>query len=352
MELWITGVRTYDAFTATEFNLRATVIWCIHDYPALSTLYGRTTRGYYACIHCDKDPMSRSLRQKLCYIGHRRYLPMDDPLRKNKRAFDGNSETREKPRNFSREELLQELDMVQHVRPGKHEKKKRKRGEQPDVRSKVFSRKSLLYSLPYWIDLVHPYNLDVMHIEKNICMNLLGTLLDIQGKTKDTVNARLDLEDMGIRLELHLLEKGNEKYSMSPACYRLKKDDWIMFCEFIREIWFPDGFASNLARCITSDGASLQDMETHDCHIILQRLLAVGLRGLVTKDIYVAIAELGRFFRELCSRKLNIAAIHRLKDQISRILCNLEKKIPPAFFDVMVHLAVHLPDEALLRGPV
>ena len=25
---------------------------------------------------------------------------------------------------------------------------------------------------------------------------------------------------------------------------------------------------------------------------------------------------------------------------------------PPAFFDVMVHLAVHLPDEALLRAPV
>ena len=34
------------------------------------------------------------------------------------------------------------------------------------------------------------------------------------------------------------------------------------------------------------------------------------------------------------------------------ILCKLEKIFPPAFFDVMVHLAIHLPDEALLRGPV
>ena len=34
------------------------------------------------------------------------------------------------------------------------------------------------------------------------------------------------------------------------------------------------------------------------------------------------------------------------------ILCKLEKIFPPAFFDVMVHLCVHLPDEALLRGPV
>lgn len=34
------------------------------------------------------------------------------------------------------------------------------------------------------------------------------------------------------------------------------------------------------------------------------------------------------------------------------MLCNLEKIFPPAFFDVMEHLPVHLPDEALLGGPV
>jgi hypothetical protein len=33
-------------------------------------------------------------------------------------------------------------------------------------------------------------------------------------------------------------------------------------------------------------------------------------------------------------------------------LCKLEKIFPPSFFDVMVHLVVHLPDEAILRGPV
>lgn len=34
------------------------------------------------------------------------------------------------------------------------------------------------------------------------------------------------------------------------------------------------------------------------------------------------------------------------------ILCKLEKIFPPAFFDIMVHLAVHLPREAKLVGPV
>ena len=41
-----------------------------------------------------------------------------------------------------------------------------------------------------------------MHIEKNVCESIVGTLLNIQGKTKDGLNARLDLMEMGLRSEL------------------------------------------------------------------------------------------------------------------------------------------------------
>ena len=43
-----------------------------------------------------------------------------------------------------------------------------------------------------------PHNLDMMHIEKNISDALLGIILHLEGKNKDTVNARLDLQDIGI----------------------------------------------------------------------------------------------------------------------------------------------------------
>uniref|UniRef100_J3LJ41 DUF4216 domain-containing protein n=1 Tax=Oryza brachyantha TaxID=4533 RepID=J3LJ41_ORYBR len=82
------------------------------------------------------------------------------------------------------------------------------------------------------------------------------------------------------------------------------------------------------------------------------RILPVSIRGIVRKDIYEAIAELGNFFKELCFKTLKIDVLLRLKAEIPVILCKLEKIYPPAFFDVMVHLAVHLPDEAILRGPV
>jgi hypothetical protein len=66
------------------------------------------------------------------------------------------------------------------------------------------------------------------------------------------------------------------------------------------------------------------------------------------KDIYESIAELGTFFRKLCSRTLDKDVLAEMKKEIPIILVKLEKKFPPAFFDVIIHLAVHLPDEALL----
>jgi hypothetical protein len=76
LELW-DGVSTYDALSGKKFDLHAALLWCIHKYPVLSTLSGQTTKGYYACIHYDKNPLSRAPRGKIGYLGHRCFLPKD-----------------------------------------------------------------------------------------------------------------------------------------------------------------------------------------------------------------------------------------------------------------------------------
>ena len=96
----------------------------------------------------------------------------------------------------------------------------------------------------------------------------------------------------------------------------------------------------------------LHGLKMHDYHILLQTILPVGLRGIASQDMYEAIAKLGRFFKELCAKTLNVEVVEGLKKEIPVILCKLEKIFPPAFFDVMMHLHIHLPEEALLRGPV
>lgn len=41
-----------------------------------------------------------------------------------------------------------------------------------------------------------------MHIEKNVYDSIIGTLLEIPGKNKDGVAARLDLLEMGVKTYL------------------------------------------------------------------------------------------------------------------------------------------------------
>ncbi|WVZ49373.1 hypothetical protein U9M48_000740, partial [Paspalum notatum var. saurae] len=347
LELW-SGVPTLDALTGKSFDLHAAVIWCIHDYPALSTLSGRVTKGYYACVRCDKNPCSRRIRYKICYIGHRRYLARNHPWRK-KKDYDGQIENHDKPEEFSMDELMQQLENVKDVRPGMHPQNKKRKREAND--GQCWKRRSCLWDLPYWSSLKLRHNLDVMHIEKNICEYFLGTFLGIPGKSKDTINARLDLEDMGIRKNLHLIPNG-DSYSVPQAPYVMSKTQKLDFCRFLRSVKFPDGYASNLATCISTDGCNLQGLKTHDCHILLQRILPAAIRGIMHKDIYEAIAELGNFFQQLCAKTLKLDVLHRMKEEIPIILCKLEKIFPPSFFDVMLHLAVHLPDDAILRGPV
>jgi hypothetical protein len=346
LTLWA-GLETKDAFSGKEFKLHAAVIWCIHDYPALSTLSGRVTKGYYACVRCDKNPCSRRIRNKICYIGHRCFLPRDHPWR-TKKYFDGQTEKRDKPEEFSIDELMQQLERVKDVRPGKHPGSKKRKREAED---QCWKRRSRLWDLPYWENLKLRHNLDIMHIEKNICDYIIGTFLGIVGKSKDTINARLDLEDMGIRQNLHLCRHG-DSYCLPHAPYTMSKTQKLAFCEFLRSVKFPDGYASNLATHVSVDACNLQGLKTHDCHILLQRILPAALRGLMPKEIYEAIAELGNFFQQLCAKTLKVDVLHRMKEEIPIILCKLEKIFPPSFFDVQLHLAVHLPDDALLRGPV
>jgi hypothetical protein len=55
------------------------------------------------------------------------------------------------------------------------------------------------------------------------CDSVLGTLMNIDGKTKDIYKERLDLREMGIRKELHLQRNGAT--TMMPlAKYTLTRD--------------------------------------------------------------------------------------------------------------------------------
>ncbi|KAF5442714.1 hypothetical protein F2P56_035341 [Juglans regia] len=347
-ELWEAGIHTYDAYSGQMFRLHAALLWTINDFPAYANLSGWSTKGKMACPSCTVDTNSQWLvhGRKHCYMGHRRWLPPDHIWRRKKNSFNGYEEYRLQPSRPEGEELLEQLRGVSHVQFGKSSLKRKRSPNQLN-----WTKKSIFFELPYWLDLGLRHNLDVMHIEKNICDNVLGTFLNIDGKTKDSANAHRDLANLGLRKELHLQHDG-DRVSMSLGCYMLNLNERRKFCAWLSEVKFPDGFASNIARCVSVSDGKIKEMKSHDCHIFMQALLPVVIGGFLRPDVRQALIDLSSFFKELCSRTLPLSVLHQLQANIPIILCKLEMIFPPAFFDIMVHLAIHLPEEALLAGPV
>ena len=130
--------------------------------------------------------------------------------------------------------------------------------------------------MEYWKDLDLLHNLGVMHIEKNICDSIIGTLLNIEGKTKDTLKSRIDLTHLGIRKDLQVQDEGKPR-DMAPAVYVLDKVKRKEFCVVLSRVRFPHGFASNPERRVSADGNKVQGLKTHDCHVLLQRVYLLSL---------------------------------------------------------------------------
>ncbi|KAM1166624.1 hypothetical protein ACFX2G_026332 [Malus domestica] len=70
-----------------------------------------------------------------------------------------------------------------------------------------------------------------MRIEKNVCESIVGTLLHIKGKSKDGLNCRKDLKELGIRHDLCITEEKGKKTKLPPALHNFSKAEKHIFCK-------------------------------------------------------------------------------------------------------------------------
>ncbi|XP_073130868.1 uncharacterized protein [Henckelia pumila] len=345
-DLWEVGVETYDASTKQNFQLHAALLWTISDFLGYATLSGWSTKGQFACPVCHKFTHSWWLKngKKHCYMGHRKFLNSDHEFRKNAQHFDGTEEYGRPPPILSGDSVINELKNF-----------KLKFGKTVDDNPKLpynWKKLSIFFDLPYWKDNVIRHNLDLMHIEKNVCESIWGTLLNMEGKTKDIMKSCLDLQEIGIRSALHPIEKGPSRVFLPPSCYSMGKKEKGIFCKVLKKVKVPDGYASNISRCVQLKPAKLIGLKSHDNHVLMQQLLPVALRRTLSKSVRNPLIKLSRYFRKLCCKVISPTDVVRLRGEIVVILCQLEKIFPPSFFNIMIHLTVHLATEVQLAGPV
>ncbi len=226
----------------------------------------------------------------------------------------------------------------------------------------------------HWSRLLIRHYLDVMHIEKNVCDSVVGTVLNLEGKTKDGPKARIDLEDMKIRSHLWL-KAGQKKMPQAP--YTVTPDQKNQIFRWLSSVRYPSGYAGNIANNVKFENNKMYGLKSHDCHILLQRLLPVFVRPFLNSQVKFCICKvnnfllelmvicvlwsrqvveplvaLARFFQKLCTREVKKSDLREMRKDIIYIMCKFERIFPPNFFDIMPHLMIHLPEQLLLTGPV
>ncbi|XP_074555671.1 uncharacterized protein LOC141811546 [Curcuma longa] len=270
--LW-DGVETFDASSNENFKMRAALMWTISDFPGLGTLSGWNTYGKLACPICniDTEPCRLHHSRKWCFMGHRRFLHAGHRFRLDKTRFDGKIDRRNPPVKLSGSAIFSQVENIQ-VSFGKTPEVKGKRGRgqrNANEDESHWRKRSIFFELPYWEFNALRHNLDVMHIEKNVCDNVLYTLLNESGKTKDHLNARRDLQSMGIRSTLWPNENG--KYPSAIFTMSNKQKD--IFLKTLKNVVVPDGYSSNISRCVDVKQRKIFGLKSHDCHILIVHLV-------------------------------------------------------------------------------
>ncbi|XP_074283417.1 uncharacterized protein LOC141607966 [Silene latifolia] len=350
-KLWYEGVTAFDAHASENFMLRAMLFCTINDYPAYGNLSGYKVKGKKACPICDDDMKSTYLTHsgKYVYLDNRRSLNRFHPYRKKKLPFNGKVEEEVARKPLSGKEVYERVIDIKTVF-GKTVKIKES--------GCLWKKKSIFWELPYWQDLPVRHCLDVMHIEKNVCDALLGTLLNLPGKTKDGLKVRKDMEDMKIRSKLWPVQKDKSRkgkgssFYLPPACYTLSKVEKKLFCECLYGIKVPTGFSSNIKRLVSRNDLKLIGMKSHDCHVMIQVFLPIAIRGILPKYVRCAITKLCSFFNTICNKVVDPETLDALQVDVIETLCQFEMYFPPSFFDIMVHLISHVVREIKLCGPV
>ena len=377
--LWEEGTETWDAYGQETFRMKAALLTTVQDYLGYGYIACQVCHGHKACVRCmektpflqlGKDPGS----SKTVYMRHRMWLPKNDPWRKRGDLFNGKDEVEGPPPRRSGEEIDTLLKNWKDCPPaGKIKIQKRKKGDkrkkkEPGPLLGVWKRRSVFWDLPYWKILGTPHSLDVMHITKNVCESLLGTVLNMPERTKDGSKARHDLMALDIRKELHFAQVDQEteeeetdgrkrkrvakqRETPRPSCFTLNPDELEQFFKCLLEVKFPLGYAGLIRRWLDPTKKIFSGMKSHDCHVMMTQILPVAIRGIMEPHVRATLTDLCNVFDVITRKSITVKKLGRLQEEIVTILCEMEMYFPPAFFDIMVHLLVHIVDDIEDLGP-
>jgi hypothetical protein len=160
--------------------------------------------------------------------------------------------------------------------------------------------------------------------------NILGTILDIKGKSNDNLQARQDLQEMGLRPKVHPYIGDDGRMYLLPIPHTISIEDKTAFLQVLQDVRVPDGYASNISRCVRMNDRTLLGLKSHDNHVIMQQLLPIALIGSkFPSNMIKVMVDMSTLFKGICKTTLTPEALDRLQEHVCMTLCLMEQIYPP-----------------------
>ncbi|XP_021740070.1 uncharacterized protein LOC110706456 [Chenopodium quinoa] len=268
--LW-EGVDAFDSYSESNFKLRAALHSTFNDFPAYAMLSDR-------------------FGGKIIYTGYRKWLPIDHPYRSQANFLNGKEEYGIALIRTSGTDVLKQQEGVKYVY-GKTKKVPKKREKKA----------------------ANELDDDCDPDGDHILWKKKRTLLDMDN-SRDDESGREALKNLNIKTHLWIDPQGY----IPQAAYTMSNEEKERFLKVLKKMKVPDGYGSNLQRCVNLKQQKLINMKSHDHHILIYKRIRY----------------------------------HSIKARGDSLHCNFEKEFLPTFFTIMVHLLIHLVEEVRLGGPV
>jgi hypothetical protein len=240
-----------------------------------------------------------------------------------KHQFNGNTEKRHPPPHLTGHEVYEIVKDVHIVL------RKRKKTDKNIEEDDMWKKQLIFQELSYWKDLDVHHSIDVMHIERNMCKSLLGTLLN-----------------------MHWLDDLVKGTTLPTSCINLSKYA-KEFCGFLKNVKVPSDYSTNVSSLISLPNLQVGHcVKSHDYHVLLAQMIVVGIQKILWVNVREAIMNFCFFFNAIGLKVLSEEALESLEKRHYETLCFLEMHFPPSCFGISVHFTTHLINEIKLLGPV
>ena len=150
------------------------------------------------------------------------------------------------------------------------------------------------------------------------------------------------------------MELKNGQFELSVASWTLKKEEKRALISFFNELKVPTDYYANPKRLVNMRELKFNygPMKAHDCHVIMTQLLPVALCGILPPKVRAPIIKLCSFFNAISKKVIDVSTLDQLQRDIAKTLVRLEMYFSPTYFDISMHMLVHLVDQIRALGPV